>query len=135
MRISDWSSDVCSSDLRDAFCAFFRRREHFGTVRHGNECRPVDRGVRLCRLLPADDRAGGAGDLDLLVDDAVGAGRSLDRHGGRGRDTRSVGTGGQSGHCPSALRGSEESRGGKEGVSTWRLGWSAENYKKKVKNI
>src|SRR3546814_284817 len=50
MRISDWSSDVCSSDLRNQFGSVATTREHdqygFG---HRSNCNQVKRGCRYER--------------------------------------------------------------------------------------
>src|SRR3546814_16452418 len=35
MRISDWSSDVCSSDLDSSVQQYFRRSDHFALVKRG----------------------------------------------------------------------------------------------------
>src|SRR3546814_6924660 len=101
MRISDWSSDVCSSDLRIPRPQLLA---HAAVV--PTEHRPADR-ERLehgaaesfgpSRQLQ-DEVAGGVGGCDL-------AGRRGDRHRGR----------------------SEERRGGKACVSTCRSRWSPQH--------
>src|SRR3546814_17241923 len=105
MRISDWSSDVCSSDL------------------------PHDRD-RLLRDLTA------AGVSWRLTSGPLRLKRSR-RHPQPRPD---VAHGGAQGECPGGERHehedvgrSEERRGGKEGVSTGRSGWSPVHEKKKTK--
>src|SRR3546814_12439971 len=109
MRISDWSSDVCSSDLLilqlgdDALC-------HVG--RNGEAAPDAASGRREDRRVHADDlafdvegRATGVAAVDRRTDleeIVIGAGRS------------------------------EESSDGKECVSTCRCRWSTDHYKKKT---
>src|SRR3546814_5498899 len=98
MRISDWSSDVCSSDLAEAAVGDHRHaelRRRLDAVEDRGELRHAD---------PRDDARGAdrtRADADL---DAIGA--RVDQRLGRvtGR--------------------SEERRGGKECVSTCRYRWS-----------
>src|SRR3546814_10531869 len=76
MRISDWSSDVCSSDLRPCVAAAvglprLRRRGHAGGLRAGSRA-PGGRGAGA---LPA----GAPGDDDQRHPDGAGIG------GGAGR--------------------------------------------------
>src|SRR3546814_1915920 len=52
MRISDWSSDVCSSDLVAARCAGVRRQQDHGP-------RPGDRGARASPAAEVRQRLGG----------------------------------------------------------------------------
>src|SRR3546814_10742651 len=63
MRISDWSSDVCSSDLPARGSAYQRQRS-------GVECVLVDGGVRDLAVVPLDQRQVGAdlirGELDRV---------------------------------------------------------------------
>src|SRR3546814_14523490 len=109
MRISDWSSDVCSSDL--ARRPLVRRRGdvgHHAAERGGN----VDRRIlpALCEFarkhdIPVEDRAGGI-DHRLILVVAIGE------------------------HCVST----EEPRVGKECVRTWRSRCAAYISKKKRKN-
>src|SRR3546814_12372522 len=95
MRISDWSSDVCSSDLADV--------------------RPVETGNELPRMLqrqPLDD---------LLARTRIGGGGKRDaRHLGESllqdRQLAVLGT--------EIVTRSEERRVGKECVSTCRSRWS-----------
>src|SRR3546814_19958605 len=95
MRISDWSSDVCSSDLPECRIARFLNRQ-----------RPQPRGVRerIARI-----RIGKRGDVET----------------GLGKQTRAVDAGriecAADGPAPAR---SEERRVGKEWVSTCRSRWS-----------
>src|SRR3546814_1639659 len=75
MRISDWSSDVCSSDLEEAVGAFEdrARREESGAR---EERRPV---ARLRR--PAGMQPLGPGTVGQVLDDAGG---------GRGGDAKAM---------------------------------------------
>src|SRR3546814_19622586 len=102
MRISDWSSDVCSSDL----------------VLPGDDVRPA-------RRVPCDvslglPRAAQGGGRDAALD---GADRAVDRRDRADRVQL---------HVPraAALR-SEERRVGQECVSTCRSRWSPYHSKKK----
>src|SRR3546814_13572799 len=107
MRISDWSSDVCSSDLTDRSAAAHRRQWLRGARRRGGLL--VDIGLRR-RIRQCD------------------GGRRRVAPGQRGRSGR--------GRHFVADR-SEERRVGKEGVSTCRFRWSPYHYKKnkhKLKN-
>src|SRR3546814_12577151 len=101
MRISDWSSDVCSSDLEERRCAGGAGR----TVRHARSARayPV-------RQWPGIYRDGGAG--------MAGEGR---REDALHRPRLAMGE---------WIR-SEERRVGKECVSTCRSRWSRDHKKKK----
>src|SRR3546814_15834378 len=110
MRISDWSSDVCSSDL----------------LLIEDQCFVValDRERRIHRVLLAKgaERAA-AYDLRFVAplrgDDDVFAGAGLLRRGGRG-DGEHGSRGGQA-------ERSEGRRVGKEGVRTCRFRWSADH--------
>src|SRR3546814_12885411 len=98
MRISDWSSDVCSSDLIGA----------------------QDRDILLVQLddrLVADDVHIGA---DVLREDArLGRAKvGLPRLDANFRRTHRIA------HRPALLKRSEERRVGKECVSTFRSRWS-----------
>src|SRR3546814_15348077 len=100
MRISDWSSDVCSSDLQ---------REDL--LQHW-QTRAVDRllvgeiaGVAARRIKPAD-----------IVVQQIGQRRVPDHRAGCG-DPCAVGFAGQ-------MRRSEARRVGKDGVRTGRARWS-----------
>src|SRR3546814_19578430 len=111
MRISDWSSDVCSSDLKAALtsrgCAWracLRARNSLKTACQG---RPesgwaISSSWRVCRI----SRPGCWT-------------RSAERWKVAGRC------------CPKPLR-SEEGRVGKEGVRSCSTRWSGVNYKKKI---
>src|SRR3546814_11315054 len=108
MRISDWSSDVCSSDLRiPGDAAVNAARLGTAAERRNIGARP-DRGVDAGAVLGdgiAGDGDGRAGFLQrLLLLECLPRLRRAFRHHGRFR--------------------SEERRGGKECVSTGRSRWS-----------
>src|SRR3546814_2228595 len=71
MRISDWSSDVCSSDLpilgRDA------KRERLRALAER-------RGIPLASTMAVGD---GANDLDMLAEAGIGVARSEERRVGK----------------------------------------------------
>src|SRR3546814_13624178 len=104
MRISDWSSDVCSSDLTE----FVSEAE---LVRHRSEdlssksVKGID--VNISLVDPMQDAA------DAFTHFAGGASTERD--------------------CKQTVR-SEERRVGKEWVSTCRSRWSAYHYKKKKRS-
>src|SRR3546814_13942951 len=100
MRISDWSSDVCSSDLLD------RRLDRIGPGRAG-EHRAIVESARLQdqRLVGFEERRLGIGVEVEPVGDAIVA-DIVDQR---------------------LLKRSEESRVGKECVSTCRARWSPYN--------
>src|SRR3546814_11063124 len=104
MRISDWSSDVCSSDLQQKDSSF------------GRSCRPAGRGW----LRPPDD----------VVSSSRGAGHpwpALRHPQPAGRQLRELG-----GSFLRVDFSSEELRVGKECVSTCRSRWSRSHKKKKI---
>src|SRR3546814_18227115 len=109
MRISDWSSDVCSSDLR------------FGAV----PAHP-DRGheAGVCRLVPLCLRS-----AQHAAYARANAGRQLPGQPGQ---AYTAGPGLLPCGGPSACRRSEERRVGKECVSTCRSRWSPYHTKKKT---
>src|SRR3546814_19210589 len=103
MRISDWSSDVCSSDLRRAD----QRRHPIGARRAagGRITEHLDAvAARLALLINAADQ------------DTEGLGRILPAHHARKLGIDGVGAVG--------VDRSEERRVGKECVSTCRSRWS-----------
>src|SRR3546814_14346998 len=121
MRISDWSSDVCSSDLA-------ADEEHL-------------EGVHLAGQLADRDRHGreGGEGADHPDDGLERTGGGL--HAGRVRKRRDRSEGGGTMPCGPAggqriaaagLARSEERRVGKECVSTCRSRWSPSHYKKKT---
>src|SRR3546814_17567556 len=132
MRISDWSSDVCSSDLR--------------ALRSGRD-QGLSRRRGRARLLHQDRLAAGANLHGPPRPEGSGA-----RTGGRGdfqaaaivRLGRAAIVGSAAGLCgvgrtlSSPPPRSEERRVGKEGVSTWRFrGWpyhEITKYTKKEEN-
>src|SRR3546814_15439196 len=99
MRISDWSSDVCSSDLID------RDYIREGMRARAEECVTIELGPRTEQEIRAA--------LEREVD--ADRWTSLDRRLQRMADE-------MTGMVD--LRRSEERRGGKEGVSTCRYRWS-----------
>src|SRR3546814_13236617 len=115
MRISDWSSDVCSSDLRllDRHGADQHRLALFAAF-----------GDQL------DDRfilfAGRAVDLVVLIE-------AGDRHVGRNLDNLEIVDVGEFGGFRRRRAGhrSDERRVGKECLSTCRSRWPPYHYKKK----
>src|SRR3546814_11051048 len=127
MRISDWSSDVCSSDLRLSggvggpvgLIAHMIGLEEAEKVRCGRQIGPLEhRAVR---------HKGAAGMRFFPFGDEVAAIGALAGHGGIfgivGRRRQEI-------RAPAAkdeveARRSEERRVGKEGVSTCRSRWSA----------
>src|SRR3546814_12450250 len=102
MRISDWSSDVCSSDLL------------------------LHRG-----FLARDDALLDEGAADGIEGMAVGAGKAHPLHAAVGEDdaARALDMEEEGIHRVSR---SEERREGKECVSTCRSRWSQYHYKKKL---
>src|SRR3546814_14152313 len=123
MRISDWSSDVCSSDLRHPTQRFaigvFERRPGKRLITVGADCAvgkmytalAIERELRR-RSIAADFRA--TGQTGILI---VGAGVSVDAV--------------ISDFVAAAAR-SEERRVGKECVRTGRSRWSQEHTTKKT---
>src|SRR3546814_16475671 len=129
MRISDWSSDVCSSDLAPSGRPFFLpatgSADRFGPAQ-GLERDRVGEGD------PVEDRRGVVADLQhqaahptidlgqailaMLVRVAACAGHERERAAGQADEIRS-----------------EERRGGKEGVRTMRSRWRPFHEKKKKK--
>src|SRR3546814_17802537 len=106
MRISDWSSDVCSSDLR----VDLRRRGAALVLRHGAR---------------VEDRQADALLVQLIVDVVVEIGGEQPLREGRllSHEEPVV-----------ALQRSEERRVGQECVSTCRSRWSPYHYKKTTSN-
>src|SRR3546814_17719802 len=118
MRISDWSSDVCSSDL-----SFPSRSPSL--LCHGRQLRKA----KLCRRHALEDRQGGTTRLQHQCRVAAGGGRYrqvLDREAVG--ETEAIGA-----DLEIADEGSEERRVGKEGVSTCRTRGSPATTKKKKK--
>src|SRR3546814_17436069 len=111
MRISDWSSDVCSSDLGSPppVAVLPNGKSHLIALDLGAEGDPIKA-------------------LESVVE-LVGSGR-LEDHVIE-RQLHSLDSGDES--RPVLGMRSEERRGGKECVRTCRSGWSAEIKKKKQK--
>src|SRR3546814_19314692 len=110
MRISDWSSDVCSSDLLEQFGV-----DPADVDLHAIGDAAVDERFveRFIGILKADIFADDA-DRDL----ALGTLQPLDDLG----PARQIGR--AAGRDPERLPSTDERRGGKEGVSTCRYLWS-----------
>src|SRR3546814_12658643 len=106
MRISDWSSDVCSSDLR--------RQARTGAGRQARQF--ASRGEKGREGRGAERGEGGRPKSSLLY--------SLPRSGDRDKEIGAI-TGWN--------RRSEERRVGKECVMTCRIRWSPSHYTKKKK--
>src|SRR3546814_14742778 len=113
MRISDWSSDVCSSDLRKADAGRVIQRQLPGQF--------------LTRQHMAFDLR--RGDLDHVIDGKRGAQR---REGGCCHRARSAchNAGGEHVDITPATMRSEERRVGKARVETCRSAWSQYPYNK-----
>src|SRR3546814_17423779 len=128
MRISDWSSDVCSSDLR-RLAVGVRIEEIEAAVRdHVQQMLDVDIAVRLTTQIHVHR---GRVDLivPLVVDRPLDAQRAAIGAGARFIMFDRVG---QTANERRILPGRpEERRVGKECVSTCRSRWSQYNYKKK----
>src|SRR3546814_11081981 len=137
MRISDWSSDVCSSDLADeaqAFAALIDAGASTEDVarRFGLTVRFVEGRLRLATLAPVVFDALASGEITLDLAKAFGA-TSDQEIQARVYEQASSGY-----YAPSAdsirrmvlsgtVRGSDRSEGrrvGKEGVSTCRTRWA-----------
>src|SRR3546814_18963605 len=101
MRISDWSSDVCSSDLPRPFLAVCRRSLEADGQRAADRARGADLGVGRRRTL--GQRRGVATDIKL-VEQVVDVDLEI-------------------GLVVEAEERSEERRVGKECVSTCRSRW------------
>src|SRR3546814_13387476 len=104
MRISDWSSDVCSSDLD-----FFPRSE---AAAADHETNPELRGRIDSKAVSAAETA-----VRLAGDNFTSGSSKLHYYVGSPDDTFSVSR-------------SEERRVGKECVSPFRSRWSPDHYKK-----
>src|SRR3546814_20513276 len=110
MRISDWSSDVCSSDLMDALAEAFAEQEWGSDDAEAL----VDRAIERFKADPAASELAGQRDLIARCFSASSVEAIL-----------------------AALdeAGSEERRVGKESVHTCRSLWSPYNSKKKSSDI
>src|SRR3546814_13803928 len=125
MRISDWSSDVCSSDLEhvgEVVRADLHRRFADLERRFAHRMRiALDHGHAQRRILsPQLDRQGQARQA-AAEDGDVGVGR-LGANPARSTPVVLVcdAANSPSGSSITGRPGSEERRGGKEGVSTWK---------------
>src|SRR3546814_20231534 len=110
MRISDWSSDVCSSDLPRCQRDRGAGGRPSGRDRHAREPAGTGRTLRPTRIPPAR--------LGLRTGSAVGDLLFASRKGS----------------FPTATIRSEERRVGKECVSPCRSRWSPYHLKKKKQN-
>src|SRR3546814_13746467 len=131
MRISDWSSDVCSSDLGIAVGVHALRREAilFDQVENGDATLLLDIGIA------PDDRAL----VELDRDDALLVAVGFGHDGAACKGARAKGKGEQRVPIPSArscryFPRSEARRVGKECVSTCRSGGLRYPNKKKTTN-
>src|SRR3546814_16729849 len=77
MRISDWSSDVCSSDLSAGGCRAPRLRSAWRPDRRGRHEHPVARGPVVCAA--AGRVARGAGALCRMLARPLGHRAAADR--------------------------------------------------------
>src|SRR3546814_14030887 len=116
MRISDWSSDVCSSDLAVHGFADFGRTQHWGNFSGSNEDGRQD------------ERPGcGQGSQEEVGEESREEGRRQEGASKEScQESREEGAG-QEGRCEERRREvgrSEERRVGKECVSTCRSRWS-----------
>src|SRR3546814_12831149 len=113
MRISDWSSDVCSSDLPQRHHRDWKERKSFAD--HGKlRSMPSHYGVDAGYLQSHCDHAGQLRHLPQ-------------RHHRDWKERKSFADHGELRPVPS--HSSEERRVGKEGVSTCRSRWSPSHYK------
>src|SRR3546814_13339142 len=129
MRISDWSSDVCSSDLARGDARGVVPRAHPLHV----DVVALSYRQRLVRRVPADDRVrDGRGDGGYLLRPLVSGRRRRD-DGGGGAAVPARNLPPQDRRLPRASNGlqrSEEGRQGKECVSTCRYRWTPDPTKK-----
>src|SRR3546814_13350609 len=116
MRISDWSSDVCSSDLLGACDATTRARPWFQRWRPGERPWPRLRS----RTMPVQ----GIGGLFFRARDPEGLADWYRRHLGIGAGCAAEGTGTPDEWFWKTAGRSEERRVGKECVRTCRSRWS-----------
>src|SRR3546814_19128264 len=127
MRISDWSSDVCSSDLIEV-------AHHRAAVQRGifGQQRARAAGADLAGAQRAQRLQVGACDsrmADVADDQDLERGEISDLRLAQGQHVEQA-LGGMRVAAVTGVR-SEERRGGKEGVSTCRSRWAADNKKKK----
>src|SRR3546814_16116419 len=118
MRISDWSSDVCSSDLADiGLERVAAERNIVGDIRHHGELAQLSDGA----VGRADSGAVNVNAVQIIDDDNVEFAKTFDNIGEvLGRDRGAV----------QALR-SEERSVGEEWVRKCGSRWSRESKKKK----
>src|SRR3546814_15800220 len=109
MRISDWSSDVCSSDL-------FGLRDEGDATRQGER---HEEPVGIGQVVAGQDRRAGLGDV---VEILRGGPEDDSQDGPEGDELQEP--------VEHPVERSEERRVGKECVSTCRSRWSPDHYKK-----
>src|SRR3546814_14259371 len=120
MRISDWSSDVCSADLPDAFAAARARRgDPLETIKADVAARLAQKQKSPAAAAPA----AGVAHAPSVTASPAPLSPSGAPPGGHAREP-----------AASAAPRSEERRGGKEGVSTCRSDWSEYLNKKETRN-
>src|SRR3546814_14974365 len=114
MRISDWSSDVCSSDLEDPITETVDLiRPHLPALAVRDQCVALERGLDLGR-----QRLGIGGRCPVAARLAMHPG-DLAQHRYREQDRRDPER-----ITTTIIRRSDERRVGKEGGTTCRTGWS-----------
>src|SRR3546814_16381870 len=126
MRISDWSSDVCSSDLFEAARVDADADRAAIGLRRAHDLRHARFGPDVARIDPeAGSARVGRFQRALVVEMDVGD----DRHGRRADDLLPRGGGILIG---AGYARSEERRVGKEWVSKCRSRWARDHQKKKT---
>src|SRR3546814_19120149 len=136
MRISDWSSDVCSSDLIVRAVEVLHVQRQAGVLGKGLKPLLEQLGVHGAELVAAE----------IHLPDEIGAVRRIERHPGQGlvhRNERltiapdalalAQGLGHRLADHDAAVLRSEERRVGKACVSTCRSRWSPYHKKKNKK--
>src|SRR3546814_14503437 len=119
MRISDWSSDVCSSDL--AYNAVgFQPRRHYQVNDIGLPYSDEELLDQIRRIYREQERL----TIDIIDKDPLTPSRSyfIARFGGFRNIVRLAGL-----PIPPRSQRSEERRGGEESVSTCRERWRGDN--------
>src|SRR3546814_17398456 len=117
MRISDWSSDVCSSDLAVTIRFGSRPTRWMLAASSGIDMRGVLRTLRPVGRDTSRDRGPG---IRFLLGSAA--------------SSSTAGAALAVAWMAWASVSSEERRVGKDGVSTWRVKWEPDHQKKKKNN-
>src|SRR3546814_17012852 len=125
MRISDWRSDVCSSDLRTLGRSESEVARHLRTIRPGPHDRKPPRANSLVIKTTRREKTGGGGSAYAS---SMRSRRPVRPATGDGACQE-----GPRGH-PDTVKRSEERRVGKECVSTCRARGSPDHTKKKHNN-